>query len=160
MKYNDNYMGSIKFNNIELKDLEDKDINNQIIYVPQNLFIFNQSIRENIDPLLEHTDKEILEAIEKVNLSYILDGEGLDRIINQDINSISGGEASRLYMAKVLLSNKKIVIIDEILSGLDYENSIKVEDEILNLDGKMLIHIAHNSNALFESRYDKKVELK
>ena len=160
MKYNDNYIGSIKFNNIELKDLEDKDINNQIIYVPQNLFVFNQSIRENIDPLLEHTDKEILEAIEKVNLSYILDGEGLDRIINQDINSISGGEASRLYMAKVLLSHKKIVIIDEILSGLDYENSIKVEDEILNLEGKMVIHIAHNSNALFESRYDKKVELK
>lgn len=133
MKYNENYTGSVKFNDIELKDLEDRDIEEQILYVPQDLYIFNQSIRENIDPLGKHTDDEILEAIEKVNLSYILDENGLDRIIDQDINAISGGEASRVYMAKILFSDKNIIMLDKILSRLDYENSKNIENLILEL---------------------------
>ncbi|WP_243342780.1 ABC transporter ATP-binding protein [Anaerococcus sp. AGMB09787] len=160
MKYNENYTGSIKYNNVELRELKDVDIEKQIMYVPQDRFIFNQSIRENVDPLGVHSDEDILKVINDVNLSYILDENGLDRIIDQDINSISGGEASRLYMAKILLSDKKIIILDEILSGLDNDNSRNIENLILNLEDKMVIHIAHNSSDEYKNRYYKKVELK
>lgn len=92
MKYNESYIGSIKYNDIELKEIEDIDIEKQIVYVPQDLFIFNQSIRENIDSLGKYSDEDIVRVLEEVNLSYILDQNGLDRIIDQDINSISGGK--------------------------------------------------------------------
>lgn len=91
MKYLKNYKGSIKINGIELNELHDNDINENIFYIPQNLYIFNESINDNLNIKKKHSEKEVVEVLKYMNLEKIIKDEGLDTVIGQEINSVSGG---------------------------------------------------------------------
>lgn len=133
MKYLKNYKGSIKINGIELNELHDNDINENIFYIPQNLYIFNESINDNLNIKKKHSEKKVVEVLKYMNLEKIIKDEGLDTVIGQEINSVSGGKAARIYIAKLKLSDKNIVIADEILSNLDKKNSMNVEQTLINI---------------------------
>lgn len=133
MKYLKNYKGSIKINGIELNELHDNDINENIFYIPQNLYIFNESINDNLNIKKKHSEKEVVEVLKYMNLEKIIKDEGLDTVIGQEINSVSGEKAARIYIAKLKLSDKNIVIADEILSNLDKKNSMNVEQTLINI---------------------------
>ena len=65
----------------------------------------------------------------------------------------------KLYIVKAKLSEKSIIIADEILSNLDKENSLNVENMLLSLKDKIIIHIAHNYNIEYLERYDMVIKL-
>lgn len=91
MKYLKNYKGSIKINGIELNELHDNNINENIFYIPQNLYIFNESINDNLNIKKKHSEKEVVGVLKYMNLEKIIKDEGLDTVIGQEINSVSGG---------------------------------------------------------------------
>ncbi len=155
LKYYPNYKGEVEIDGKSLKDISEAEVNRNIFYIPQDTFIFNGTVRENIDIRGEFSDGKIKNALDKMKLSYLYENEhGLDREIGQEVNSLSGGEAKRLYMAKAFLSDKNIIIADELLSNLDRENSKNVERLLLEMEDKTIIHISHNSNKEFLSLYD------
>lgn len=155
MKYYTDFLGEINIDGISLKELDEEILNKNIFYIPQDIFVFKDSIKNNIDIKNNFNDSDIINTLEKLNLQEILIGNGLYNIIGQEVNSLSGGEAVRLYIAKAILSNKNIIIADEILANLDKNNSINVEKLLLSLKNITLIHIAHNYNKECYELYDE-----
>ncbi|CAM3111789.1 ATP-binding cassette domain-containing protein [Streptobacillus ratti] len=161
MKYLENFDGDILINNKSLNDINEEDINNNIFYIPQKIHIFSDTIKNNIDIKNKHSEADILKCMKEVKLENLIKKEhGINEVIGEEINTISGGEAARLYIVKAKLSSKNIIIADEILSNLDKENSLNVEESLLNLEDKMLIHVAHNYNKECMEKYDEIIKIK
>ncbi|WP_331250258.1 ABC transporter ATP-binding protein [Streptobacillus moniliformis] len=161
MKYLEDFKGEILVDNISLKDINEETLNKNISYIPQKIHIFSDTIKNNIDIKNRYSESEILNSMREVNLDKLIKKEdGINSIIGEEINTISGGEAARLYIVKAKLSNKKIIIADEILSNLDKENSLNVEKNLLNLKDKILIHVAHNYNQEYMEEYDQIIRIK
>ncbi|QXW65080.1 ATP-binding cassette domain-containing protein [Streptobacillus moniliformis] len=161
MKYLEDFKGEILVDNISLKDINEETLNKNIFYIPQKIHIFSDTIKNNIDIKNRYSESEILNSMREVNLDKLIKKEdGINSIIGEEINTISGGEAARLYIVKAKLSNKKIIIADEILSNLDKENSLNVEKNLLNLKDKILIHVAHNYNQEYMEEYDQIIRIK
>lgn len=82
---------------------------------------------------------------------------GLDSIINK--NDLSGGEKKRLDLARALYQDRDLIIIDEVDSGLDYENQNKISEIIKEIEGKILICVSHSTNSNFKSSFYKILEI-
>ena len=125
---------------------------NLIGYVPQNIVIFNQSLRENI---LFGSDRKIFNddvlnnLIKKVNLEKFVKKEnnGLSQVLRQDGQNISGGEKQRIGIARALTNNPELIILDEATSGLDYETENNILKTLKKLR-KTSIIVSHRLNAL------------
>jgi len=121
-------------------------------YIPQNIVILNQSLKENIlfgsNPKL-FSDRKISNILREVNLEYFVKKlpNGLNQIIREDGQNISGGEKQRIGIARALLNNPNIIILDEATSGLDTFTESKVLDTI-NKIKKTVIIVSHRINTL------------
>lgn len=144
------YEGKIYFDG---QLLGENEIYSLISVVPQEVFIFDDTIRRNIDLLDNHSDNEIEEVIKFTKLDKLA-SEGLNTQINEEVLKISGGEKARIALARTLLSNKSILIFDEILSSLNNEIAYEIEKQILNIDNKIIIHIAHKYSRELMNFYD------
>ena len=126
----------------------------QIRYVPQFTALFNLSIRENI--LLGSTfeavsDSRIMLILEAVNLDAWVHSlpEGLDSLIGERGAKMSGGQRQRLGLARALISNPRLLILDEATSSLDASNEKIVMEVITRLKGEItIISIAHRLSSL------------
>lgn len=144
-----NYDGKILYNNSDINTI---DIFNDIKYIPQKPFLFSESIEFNI--LLGNKN------IDKDYLKYVLDNLGLTEIyfkrknetIGNDKINISGGEKQKISIARMLLQNPKVLIMDESLSMVD-EKGRKTITEFLLKQKFTLIHITHNKELI--NMYDK-----
>ena len=125
---------------------------NSIGYVPQNIIILNQSLRENIlfGADKNHFGDNILrDLIKKVDLENFFkkSNNGFSQVLKQDGLNISGGEKQRIGIARALINNPDLIILDEATSGLDTETENKVLDTIKKLK-KTSIIVSHRYNAL------------
>ena len=145
-------IGDIFIDNINLKHLEIKSFRNIIGYVPQEPFLFNNSIRENFLWISENiSDKEILKACQLANAKefVINSDEGLDTFIGDNGSNLSGGQKQRLSIARALLNNPQILIFDEPTSALDMEAEIAIKETIDNLKNKVtIIIVTHRMNLI------------
>ena len=122
-------------------------LRSQISCVPQDVFLFSDSIRNNI-AFTDHSIgmKEIVEAAQKADLhSNIVDfPEGYETVLGERGITLSGGQKQRVSIARAILGNPKILILDDALSAVDTQT----EDNILNalykvMEGKTSIIISH-----------------
>ena len=125
---------------------------NSLGYVPQNIIILNQSLRDNI---LFGADKKIFndeilkDLLKKVELEKFVkkSKNGLSQILRQDGENISGGEKQRIGIARALINDPDLLILDEATSGLDYETENNILKTIKKLR-KTSIIVSHRLNAL------------
>ena len=114
--------------------------------VSYNTYIFNDSVRANFELAKKNvSDEEIWAALEKVNLAgFIKENGGLDKVITEDANNISGGQKQRLALAVNLVANKDIYVFDEATSNIDIESEAIIMDNIRAMSrGKSVIVISH-----------------
>jgi ATP-binding cassette subfamily B protein len=139
--------GYLFFDDIEVHEIPLEVLRRSIGYVPQDTFLFSDTIRENIAfGKLDATDKEIVEA---ACLAQIYDEimefpEGMDTVIGEKGITLSGGQRQRIAIARAILMNTPIFILDDALSSVD----IQTEERILEglekfLRGKTSILITH-----------------
>jgi len=140
------YSGSITLDEVELKDVA--ELHNVVVADLQKSHIFNTSIRENlIIANQEASEDEILKVIAIVELESLLaeSDHGINTVIGEFGRHISGGEAKRLSLARALLSNSPIVILDEPTEHLDLELATRIEKRVLDYTSdKSLIVITHS----------------
>lgn len=150
------YEGSVTFNNIELKSINLNDLFKNIIYIDQNPYIFNGSIRENLCLDESFSDKKISAILKQVNLLEIINNlsDGLDSNIGENGRLLSGGQLQRLVLARGLLRNKNIILIDEGTSKLDSYNSKNIENLILSDPNKTVIMITHHLQNDIKNKLD------
>lgn len=143
--YYHNYYGSISYDGYELKSADIKSLRDKIALINQDIFVFKGSIRDNLTLYdTRYSDEQVLEAMKLAGLSNLLAFLpcGLDTIISEEGVNFSGGEKQRFSIARAILANKEIILVDEGTSGLDNINSIEIERNLLSTD-KTVIVIAH-----------------
>jgi ABC-type multidrug transport system fused ATPase/permease subunit len=144
--------GDIIFDNRNSRDFSLSSLRSQIALVPQDIFLFGGSIRENISygkPTA--TDVEITEAARKANAFEFIDRfpERFDTIVGERGTQLSGGQRQRIAIARAVLKNPRILILDEATSSLDSESERLVQDALENLMvGRTSIVIAHRLSTI------------
>ena len=144
--------GSILINGIDIKKIRLEDLKKLISVVPQEVYIFNKSIRENLQMANENASIEDIElALENANLKdfvYKLD-EGLYTIAGERGAKLSGGERQRLSIAQAFIKNSPILILDEITANLDYNNEKIINNSLNKLKkDKITLMIAHRVSTI------------
>jgi ABC-type bacteriocin/lantibiotic exporter with double-glycine peptidase domain len=125
-----------------------------ISYVPQNVYIVEGTVRENIClGLLPHevTEEAILDAIQKASLNEFIQNlpNGLDSHIFNNATSISGGQKQRIGIARALLTQPKLLFLDEATSSLDGQTEEDISNAIFSLKGKItVVVIAHRLSTI------------
>ena len=138
--------GEITVGGVPLERLSRESYYSRVAAVSYNTYIFNETVRQNF--LLANkaaTDEQIYSALEKVNLSeFIRENGGLDKVITEDANNISGGQKQRLALAVNLVADKDIYVFDEATSNIDVESETIIMRNVKALSKeKSVIVISH-----------------
>lgn len=153
--YYDVLEGSISIGGQNLQDMSLKALNKEISYVSQGQYLFNTSLLENIRiGNLSATDEEVIEAAKKAQCMEFLDKlpNGIYSLAGEAGKMLSGGERQRISLARAILKNAPIVVLDEATAYADPENEEKMEAAIRELvKGKTLIVIAHKLPAIVDA---------
>lgn len=153
--YYDVLEGSIRIGGQNLQDMSLKALNKEISYVSQDQYLFNTSLLENIRiGNLSATDEEVIEAAKKAQCMEFLDKlpNGIYSLAGEAGKMLSGGERQRISLARAILKNAPIVVLDEATAYADPENEEKMEAAIAELvKGKTLIVIAHKLPAIVDA---------
>lgn len=128
----------------------------QVGIISQHPFLFNDTVRYNLSLGQKFSDQELDAVLKQVKLDHELTN-GLDFVITDNGENISGGQRVRIELARFLLRKKEILLVDEVTAALDVENSQMVRDLIFSLP-MMVLEIAHHINN--ESRYNQVIELR
>jgi len=147
LRLHDPIAGEIWFDGKKGTDIHVSILRRQIALVPQDIFLFGGSIRENISyGRPGATEEEIREAARKANALEFIDRfpETLDTIVGERGTQLSGGQRQRVAIARAVLKDPKILILDEATSSLDSESESLVQDALEKLmKGRTSIVIAH-----------------
>ena len=140
--------GNLLIDDIQLSKKNLNSWKNKIAYVPQKVFLFDDSIRSNIAFAEENIDENLIKkAINIACLDEFIDQkeEGLNSIIGENADRISGGQKQRIGIARAIYKNTNIIILDEALNSLDRDTKIKVLEN-LKLLNKTIILISHDNS--------------
>ena len=122
-------------------------------YVPQEVFIFNGTLAENIALGCEHIDFERIDAIlDKLSLNRLVKAlpEGVDTVLSEAGSKLSGGEKQRIGIARALYKNASVLLLDEATSALDNETEKEINGILQQLkdSGLTILSIAHRESSL------------
>ena len=162
MRYYNDYSGNISIDNHDLKSIYSADLYKNMSMIQQNVFMFDDSIKENIRLYSTHDDNEILDSCKRAGLSKLIERlpEGINSLVGENGNKLSGGEKQRIAIARALINDTQILILDESTSALDNETAYNLEKSLLNLDDLTLITVTHKliKNILVD--YDEIIVMK
>ena len=149
--------GSIKISDVNINSLNEKQLNSLISIVQQDVFLFNTTLEENIKIGNPNCSKEdIIKACKKAKIHDFIDSlpNGYQTIAGESGVKFSGGEKQRISIARMILKNASIVILDEATSAVDDNNEAYIQEAIRELSkNKTIITIAHNLNSITD--YDQ-----
>lgn len=128
------------------KTLTLNKIQHAISYVLQDTILFQGSIIDNITIGGNYSKEEVLDVIDKTGLSYLIQSlpSGLDTLINEGATMLSGGEKQRIAIARALIRNSDLILLDEITSSLDVHNETAIMQVISTIKtDKIIIMVGH-----------------
>lgn len=144
--------GSITVGGVNIKDIALDDYNRMVAYVSQENYLFNVSVMENIrQGRLDATDEEVKEAARKSGCYDFIESleDGFDTVVGGAGGHLSGGERQRIAIARAMLKDAPIIILDEATAYTDPENEAVIQASLAKLvAGKTLIVIAHRLSTI------------
>ena len=150
-----NYQGEICIDSVSIKNIESESLYQLMTSVQQNVFVFNDTIRNNVTMFHEFSDKEVTLALERSGLSEFIEKRGEDFVCGENGANLSGGERQRISIARALLRKSPILLVDEATAALDAATARAVSFSILNLVGMTRIVVTHRLEEAILRRYDK-----
>ena len=118
-------------------------LNKLFTVMRQDAVLFQESLRTNLSLYQEIDDEKLFEVLEQVGLKKFASKDKLEMQIEEDGNNLSGGEKRRITLARSLLRETPLMILDEPLANLDQESAASIEDLLLSIQDRTLIVISH-----------------
>ncbi|MGP1529737.1 MAG: ABC transporter ATP-binding protein [Treponema sp.] len=152
LRFYDPQGGAISINGIDIRDLTLKSLRRLITVVSQETYLFNGTIKENLLHANEEADDSMLiEACKSAHIDSFIQSlpEKYNTIVGERGLNFSGGQRQRIAIARALLKDSPIVVLDEATSGVDTENENEIEQSLsLLLRGRTSITIAHRLHTI------------
>lgn len=152
MRFYDLQDGQIKIDGVNINNMTREDLRNQMGMVLQDTWLYNNTIMENIRyGRLDATDEEVIEAAKAAHADSFIHmlPDGYDMIINEDINNISEGQKQLLTIARTILKDPKILILDEATSSVDTRTEVQIQRAMDRLmEGRTSFVIAHRLSTI------------
>ena len=151
-RFHDVTKGSIKIGGVDVKDIEQKKLMDTVSFVFQDSKLLKMSIYDNVRMgKKDATREEVMEALKNAQCEDIIEKlpNGIDTVIGSRGTYLSGGEAQRISIARAMLKNAPILILDEATAFADPDNEVKVQAAFAKLSkGKTVIMIAHRLSSV------------
>lgn len=148
------YTGFICYDDTSLPQISSESLYELVSVVQQNVFIFNASIRDNITMFSHFPKEEVDRAIELSGLSALVAQRGEEYLCGENGSGLSGGEKQRISIARSLLKQSKVLLVDEATAALDAQTAFQVAGAILNLEGLTRIVVTHSLDENLLKKYD------
>ena len=140
------YTGTVWCGDTEQKSIRMNSLYDQLAYVEQQVYLFQDTLRFNITLGQDYSDEQIMEVIEKCRLKewFASLPEGLDTVIMENGKNLSGGQKQRIALARGLIRKVQYMIMDEGTSALDEANALEIETDLLDMPDLGVILITHH----------------
>ena len=140
--YND-YRGSLTIDGVEMKDISSDSLATMLGVIQQNVFLFNASLQDNITMFGDFSKEKLDDVIQKAGLSKLVNDKGYDYLCGDGGSNLSGGEQQRVSIARALLKNSSVLLMDEAMSALDNATAQEISDAVLAIPDITKILITH-----------------
>ncbi len=154
------YTGEICYDSFELRTLNIASLYNIVSIIEQNVFIFNDTIKNNITLFRKFESSDIENAVFMSGLEALTKKQGYSYPCGENGNNLSGGEKQRISIARSLLRKTPVLLVDEATSALDKETARHVTESILSLEGFTKIVITHSLDESLLKKYDEIIVMK
>ncbi|MBR2892067.1 MAG: ABC transporter ATP-binding protein [Bacilli bacterium] len=154
------YSGNIYYNNIEARQLSLDSLFEITSFVEQNVFVFDDSIVNNIT-MYSNVEEDVLnDVIVKSGLKDLINEKGRDYRCGENGCNLSGGEKQRISIARALINKSQLLLLDEATSALDNETSIVITNNLLEIANTTKIMITHRLDEEILNKFDKIIVMK
>merc|ERR1712137_444851 len=145
--------GPIKIDGIDISKIGLHELRSKISIVAQNPVLFSGTVRSNLDPFGVYSDEQIWVALEKCEMKQAIEESGgLDSTVSEFGDNFSNGQKQLLSLAKSLIVESRILLLDEASSSLDVESDEKIQSTIRNaFDNTTILTIAHRLGSIINS---------
>ena len=155
------YGGAIRFDGRDARDFTPEQLQKQMSYIEQNVFLFNSTIRDNITLGEEFTSGQMEKALRDSALVGDLAAmpDGLDTVVGEEGGNLSGGQKQRVAIARALIHDRSILLVDEGTSALDQQNADIVERSLLQNPDLTLILVSHHLSPERQAQFSQVYQL-
>ncbi|WP_068985336.1 ABC transporter ATP-binding protein [Lysinibacillus xylanilyticus] len=151
------YIGNIFLNNKNIREIKSEELLNYFSYIHQDTFIFNDTIENNITLFQNYSKEKLDKAIRDAQLYDLIEQlpEQMQYICSEDGSNLSGGEKQRIAIARALLRDSPVIVLDEGTRALDNGTASKIEEILLHLNDKLIIVVSHKLEENFLNKFDQ-----
>ena len=154
------YQGEICIDGVSIKNIESESLYRLMTSVQQNVFVINDTIRNNVTMFHDFTDDEVTLALKCSGLSEFIAQRSESFVCGENGANLSGGERQRISIARALLRKSPVLLVDEATAALDAATARAVSSSILDLSGMTRIVVTHRLEETILRRYDQILVMK
>ncbi len=162
LRYDDRYGGQILIDGTDNRSIGAERLYGMCSVIHQNVFLFDGTLRDNIALYGGYGGAQVERAAREAGLGAVIERlpGGLDARVDESGGNLSGGERQRVAVARALVRNTPVLILDEATSSLDNETAFRIESSLLDLPGRTCLVVTHRYHRGLLRRYDAIVALR
>ena len=149
------YSGNIFYDGQELRGIQTASLYELVSRVEQDVFVFNSTLRDNITMFRQFPESQVKRAEKLSGLSSLVETKGETYLCGENGVGLSGGERQRVSIARCLLRQTPVLLVDEATAALDKETAFRVASSILDLTELTRIVVTHSLEEALLRRYDE-----
>jgi ABC-type multidrug transport system fused ATPase/permease subunit len=155
MRFWDVREGTVKLGGVDIREIKSEALMDRISYVSQDNFLFNASVMENIRfARPDATDAEVIETAKLAQCHEFIRemADGYNTVVGSSGDKLSGGQKQRICIARAMLKDAPVVILDEATSFADPENEDRIQEALSKLiAGKTVVIVAHRLSTIVDA---------
>ncbi|HBJ2608451.1 ABC transporter permease [Clostridium botulinum] len=155
--YYSDFNGDIKFDGNSIKNLDIEQLNKMISIIHQNVYMFDKTIKDNICLYKEFSKEQINNVLNLSGANKFIEEttNGLNYLVGENGSNLSGGQRKRIAIARALIQQTPILVLDEGTSAIDMQTAYDIESKLLSIENLTLITITHKMSEELLSLYDE-----